>query len=258
MKKQNKAIEDLINIVEELREKCPWDKKQTIKSLRQLTVEEVFELSDSIIQSDYKNIEEEVGDLLLHVVFYCQIGKEKGKFNLESVINNLIRKLKERHPHIYGGKEVDSVDGVMENWENIKKEKRHNKSTLDNISTGLPALTKSMRIQEKARSVGFDWENKKQVLEKLEEEIEEMKSEVKIKNNKDKIGAEIGDVIFSVINYARFLGIDPEEALEQTNIKFIDRFNWMERKVGKDKKSLKKMTLDEMDKYWDRSKKEYR
>ena len=254
MSQKEKIIEELIGVIEELREKCPWDKKQTINSLRHLTIEEIYELSDAIIARDNNNIEEELGDVLLHILFYCMIGKEKGVFTLDSVAKKLIIKLKERHPHIYGNTEASSAEEVMFNWEELKKKKNVEKGTLDNIAKGIPAFTKSMRIQEKVKTLGFDWDDKEQVLKKVEEEIDEMKEEVK-KNNLKKIKEEIGDVIFSIINYARFIGIDPEEALEKTNNKFITRFSWMEKKIISDGKSINKMTLEEMDKYWECSKK---
>ena len=254
MSQKEKTIEELIGIIEELREKCPWDKKQTINSLRHLTIEEVYELSDAIIAEDNNNIEEELGDVLLHVLFYCLIGKEQGDFTLGSVARKLIIKLKERHPHIYGNTHASNAEKVMFNWEELKKKKSVGKGTLDNIPKGIPAFTKSMRIQEKVKTVGFDWDDKGQVLKKVEEEIDEMKKEIK-KNNLKKIKGEIGDVIFSIINYARFIGVDPEEALDKTNNKFITRFSWMEKTIRLDGKSIKKMSLEEMDKYWERSKK---
>ena len=246
-------FENLKSIIEELREKCPWDKKQTIKSLRALTIEEVYELSDAIISEDNLNIEEELGDVLLHIIFYSQIGKEKKLFSIDSVIDKLIAKLKERHPHVYGGINVQSSEEVEENWEIIKKKKKNSNKTLDNISKNIPPIVKAMRIQEKVRSVGFDWEEVDQVLNKIYEELSELKNEVENKNFQ-KIKGEVGDLLFSIINYSRFIGIDPEEALEKTNIKFIKRFNCMENKILKEGKSFKYMNLKEMDKYWEMSK----
>ena len=246
-------FENLKSIIEELREKCPWDKKQTIKSLRALTIEEVYELSDAIISEDNLNIEEELGDVLLHIIFYSQIGKEKKLFSIDSVIDKLIAKLKERHPHVYGGINVQSSEEVEENWEIIKKKKKNSNKTLGNISKNIPPIVKAMRIQEKVRSVGFDWEEVGQVLNKIYEELSELKNEVENKNFQ-KIKGEVGDLLFSIINYSRFIGIDPEEALEKTNIKFIKRFNCMENKILKEGKSFKYMNLKEMDKYWEMSK----
>ena len=246
-------FENLKSIIEELREKCPWDKKQTIKSLRALTIEEVYELSDAIISEDNLNIEEELGDVLLHIIFYSQIGKEKKLFSIDSVIDKLIAKLKERHPHVYGGINVQSSEEVEENWEIIKKKKKNSNKTLSNISKNIPPIVKAMRIQEKVRSVGFDWEEVDQVLNKIYEELSELKNEVENKNFQ-KIKGEVGDLLFSIINYSRFIGIDPEEALEKTNIKFIKRFNCMENKILKEGKSFKYMNLKEMDKYWEMSK----
>jgi XTP/dITP diphosphohydrolase len=242
--------------MDELREKCPWDKVQTLKSLRGKTIEEVYELSEAIIKDDNTNIEEELGDLLLHIIFYAKIGSERKKFNINSIINKLIIKLKNRHPHIYGKLKINTIKEVEENWEKIKTKEKNQDSILSNISKSLPALTKSMRIQEKVRAVGFDWDNKKQVMEKFDEEIIEMKKEIRKKNNKKKIMKEIGDVFFSLINYSRFIGIEPEEALENTNSKFTKRFKHLENSIKKEGKNLMKMNLQEMDKYWDKAKKE--
>ena len=255
MKREIKELESLIKIIRELRRECPWDRNQTIKSLRPLTIEEVHELSDAIINTDNKNIEEELGDLLLHIIFYAQIGSEKKSFNLESISKKLSDKLIERHPHVYGKKSVRTESEVKESWEMIKQEKRKKKGTLNNIPSGMPAMTKSMRIQEKVKSVGFDWDHKEEVVKKIYEELSELKEEINKKNNKKKIKDEIGDLIFSVINMARFINIDPEEALESTNKKFIKRFQYMEDEVKENKKSLKKMTLEEMNNYWEKSKK---
>ena len=247
---------ELKSVVSELREKCPWDKKQTFKSLRSLTIEEVYELSDAIINEEAKEIEEEAGDLLLHVLFYAKLGEEKKLFSINTIIEKLIKKLKERHPHIYGNLIVNSSEEVEANWEKIKKEKRHSKKTLSNISSKIPPLVKAMRIQEKVKTVGFDWDNKEQVIEKIEEELKELKNELNKKNNTKKIKDEIGDLIFSVINFSRFIGIDPEESLEKTNLKFIKRFNTMEKKILKEGKSFSDMSLSEMDRYWELSKKD--
>ena len=247
---------ELKSVVSELREKCPWDKKQTFQSLRSLTIEEVYELSDAIINEEAKEIEEEAGDLLLHVLFYAKLGEEKKLFSINTIIEKLIKKLKERHPHIYGNLIVNSSEEVEANWEKIKKEKRHSKKTLSNISSKIPPLVKAMRIQEKVKTVGFDWDNKEQVIEKIEEELKELKNEINKKNNTKKIKDEIGDLIFSVINFSRFIGIDPEESLEKTNLKFIKRFNTMEKKILKEGKIFSDMSLSEMDRYWELSKKD--
>lgn len=254
MKPHNK-FDELKSIISELREKCPWDKKQTFSSLRRLTVEEVYELSEEIINKKYSGIEEEVGDLLLHVMLYSQIGEEQNKFDINSIIEKLISKLKRRHPHIYENKQDLTAEEVESNWEKIKKTEKNIETTLGNIPTIIPPMIKAMRIQEKVKSVGFDWDETSQVIEKINEEFNEVKEEIKKLNNDKKIKNEIGDLMFSVINLARFIGIDPEESLERTNIKFINRFNEMERKVQKDRKNLKDMSLKEMDRYWEKSKK---
>tara|TARA_Y100000817_G_scaffold48322_2_gene34308 strand:+ start:6827 stop:7600 length:774 start_codon:yes stop_codon:yes gene_type:complete len=253
--KPNNKFDELKSIISELREKCPWDKKQTFSSLRRLTVEEVYELSEEIINKKHSGIEEEVGDLLLHVMLYSQIGEEQNKFDINSIIEKLISKLKRRHPHIYENKQDLTAEEVESNWEKIKKTEKNIETTLGNIPTSIPPMIKAMRIQEKVKSVGFDWDETSQVIEKIKEEFNEVKEEIKKLNNDKKIKNEIGDLIFSVINLARFIGIDPEESLERTNIKFINRFNEMERKVQKDRKNLKEMSLKEMDRYWEKSKK---
>ena len=257
MKKEIKEIERLTKIIKELRDKCPWDRKQTMKSLRSLTIEEVFELSDAIINKDDKNIEEELGDLLLHIIFYAQIGSEKNIFNLESICRKLNDKLIERHPHVYGKKNLKTESEVNESWEMIKQKKRKLKGTLNNIPNGIPAMIKSMRVQEKVKSVGFDWNHKEEVIKKIHEELSEVKEEINKKNNSKKIKEEIGDLIFSVINLARFINIDPEEALENTNKKFIKRFQHMEDEIKENKKNLKIMSLEEMNMYWEKAKKHY-
>ena len=231
--KPNNKFDELKSIISELREKCPWDKKQTFSSLRRLTVEEVYELSEEIINKKHSGIEEEVGDLLLHVMLYSQIGEEQNKFDINSIIERLISKLKRRHPHIYENKQDLTAEEVESNWEKIKKTEKNIETTLGNIPTSIPPMIKAMRIQEKVKSVGFDWDETSQVIEKIKEELNEVKEEIKKLNNDKKIKNEIGDLIFSVINLARFIGIDPEESLERTNIKFINRFNEMERKVQK-------------------------
>ena len=245
---------ELKSVISELREKCPWDRKQTFQSLRTLTIEEVYELSEAIINQDPKNIEEETGDLLLHILFYAKLGEEKNLFSINTIIEKLIYKLKERHPHIYGNLKADTSEEVEANWEKIKKRKRKSNETLANVSRKLPPLVKAMRIQEKVKTVGFDWE-KEQVLDKIDEELKELKKEVYKKQNNDKIESEIGDLLFSVINFARFIGVDPEKSLEKTNIKFIGRFSSMEKRILEKGKDLNKMSLSEMDEYWELAKK---
>ena len=254
MNEKLKAFERLLNIMDELREKCPWDKKQTIESLRHLTIEETYELADAILDKDMKNIKKELGDILLHIVFYARIASETSEFDIADVINSLCEKLIHRHPHIYGDVKVADEKEVKENWEKLKM-KEGNKSVLEGVPTSLPSLVKAARIQEKARAVGFDWENKNQVWEKVEEEIHEFKAEVQSKASHEKIESEFGDVLFSLINYARFLDINPENALEKTNKKFIKRFQYLEAEAIKSGKQLSDMTLAEMDVYWNEAKK---
>ncbi|HEY6505247.1 MAG TPA: nucleoside triphosphate pyrophosphohydrolase, partial [Chitinophagaceae bacterium] len=228
--------------------KCPWDKKQTVQSLRQMTIEETYELADAITENDWKGIKEELGDLLLHIVFYSKIGNEQGQFTLEEVIQGISEKLIARHPHIYGNVEVNDEEDVKRNWEKLKL-KEGKKSVLGGVPLSLPATVKAMRLQEKARQVGFEWENKEQVWEKVEEEMGELK-EVVGTGQQDKIEEEFGDLVFSLINYARFLQLDAENALERTNKKFIHRFTQMEQKALASGKDLNKMTLEEMDAIW--------
>ena len=251
----SQAFLKLVSIMDDLREKCPWDKKQTIQSLRQLTIEETYELADAITEKDWKGIKEELGDLLLHIVFYAKIGSEEKQFELEEVIKSVSEKLIFRHPHIYGdpsneGKltEVNDDEDVKKNWENLKL-KEGKRSVLGGVPKSLPATVKAMRLQEKAKQVGFEWENKDQVWEKVEEEIKELK-EVIDTGQQAKVEEEFGDVIFSMINYARFLQVDAENALELTNKKFIHRFTQMEQLALKDGKDLTSMSLTEMDDIW--------
>lgn len=246
------AFGRLLTIMDELREKCPWDKKQTIESLRYLTIEETYELADAIIEQNMDDIKGELGDLMLHLVFYAKIASEKKAFDIEDVLNTVCDKLIERHPHVYGVEQVLSDEDVKKNWEKIKLQKGR-KSVLDGVPNSLPSMVKATRIQEKARGVGFDWDNKNQVFEKVNEEIQELKTEVD--NNSNKIEDEFGDVLFSIINYARFIGVDPESALEKTNKKFIKRFKFMEKSSKEDGKSISEMTLLEMEEYWERAKK---
>lgn len=250
---QLKAINRLLTIMDELREQCPWDKKQTIQSLRHLTIEETYELGDAILDNDLQEVKKELGDLLLHIVFYAKIGSETKDFDIADVANEICDKLIYRHPHIYGDVTVANEEEVKNNWENLKL-KQGKKSILEGVPKSLPALVKANRIQDKVASVGFDWEEPQQVFEKLKEELEEFQHEVS-KDNKLQIEAEFGDVLFSMINYARFLNIDPENALERTNKKFIKRFQYLESKAQEINKPIKDMTLAEMDVFWEEAKK---
>lgn len=254
------AFDRLLTIMDELREQCPWDRKQTIESLRHLTIEETFELSDAILDNDLEEVKKELGDILLHIVFYAKIGDEKGAFDIARVIDSLCEKLIRRHPHIYGDTEAKDDEAVKQNWEKIKLKEKGNKSVLGGVPRSLPALIKAMRIQEKARGVGFDWEEKSQVWEKVEEEMQEFKSEFNAAESteidQEKATAEFGDLLFSLINYARFININPEEALEKTNRKFIHRFQYLEDAARKTGKRLDEMTLAEMDVYWNEAKKQ--
>lgn len=255
MDKRLKAFERLLNIMDDLREKCPWDSIQTLDSLRTLTIEEVYELSDAILRKNMQEIKKELGDLMLHLVFYAKIGSETGDFDISDILNTISDKLIYRHPHIYGNVEAENAQEVSENWEELKlKEKGGNRCVLCGIPQSLPAMIKANRIQEKARGVGFDWEEKEQVWDKLDEELEELKEEVRV-SDQDKTEAEFGDLLFSVINAARLYGVNPETALERTNRKFITRFNYLESQTIKKGKSLKKMSLEEMEKIWQDAKK---
>jgi len=247
------AFERLLSIMNELREKCPWDKKQTMESLRHLTVEETFELADAIIEKDYAEIKKELGDILLHIVFYAKIADEQKLFDIAEVINAQCEKLIHRHPHIYGDVIVQDEEEVKRNWEKLKL-KEGSKSVLEGVPSSLPAMIKSMRIQEKARGVGFDWDREEQVWEKVQEELMEFKQESD-KGDDEKSGEEFGDLMFSLINYARFKNINPEEALERTNKKFIKRFKYLEESSQRLGKPLSEMTLAEMDVFWNEAKK---
>jgi XTP/dITP diphosphohydrolase len=238
----------LVTIMDELREKCPWDKKQTVQSLRQMTIEETYELADAITENDWNGIREELGDLLLHIVFYSRIGNEQNQFTLEEVIKGISEKLIARHPHIYGDVKVNTDEDVKRNWEKLKL-KEGKKSVLGGVPPSLPATVKAMRLQEKARQVGFEWESKEQVWQKVEEETAELKEAVDA-GNQEQMEEEFGDLVFSLINYARFLRIDAENALERTNKKFIHRFTQMEQQAMVSGKDLEKMTLEEMDAIW--------
>lgn len=253
-----KAFDRLLTVMDELRENCPWDKKQTLESLRHLTIEETYELSDAILEGDLQEVKKELGDLMLHNTFYARIASEMKIFDMADVLNAICDKLIERHPHVYGDVVADDEQTVKSNWEKIKL-KTGNKSVLAGVPKSLPALVKAIRIQDKARGVGFDWEKKEQVWQKVEEEMNEFKREFNVESNesinKEKAMAEFGDLLFSLVNYARFIDIDPEEALERTNKKFIKRFQYLETESAKDGKQMGEMTLAEMDEYWERAKK---
>ncbi|HXC07099.1 MAG TPA: nucleoside triphosphate pyrophosphohydrolase [Bacteroidia bacterium] len=249
-----KAFERLLKIMDELREQCPWDKKQTIESLRHLTIEEVYELADSILEKDMDKIKKELGDVLLHIVFYARIASETKDFDIADVINSLCEKLIHRHPHIYGDVQVQNAQEVAENWEKLKL-KEGNKSVLGGVPSSLPSVVKAWRIQEKARAVGFDWDEPHQVWDKVQEELQELRQEVVQNAGIDRIEDEFGDLLFSLVNYARFIGVNPEDALERTNRKFIKRFQYLESKASSSGKKLQDMTLAEMDVYWNEAKK---
>jgi len=249
---QLQAFDRLLTIMDELRAQCPWDKKQTMQTLRHLTIEETYELGDAILDNDLEEVKKELGDVLLHIVFYSKIGSETNDFDIADVCNDICEKLINRHPHIYGDVTVKDEEEVKQNWENIKL-KEGKKSVLEGVPSSLPALVKANRIQDKVAGVGFDWEKPEQVFEKVQEELEELQEEVKT-TNPEKIEEEFGDVLFSMINYARFLNVNPENALERTNKKFIKRFQYLESKAKESGKSLKEMTLAEMDVFWEEAK----
>ncbi len=258
LKQKLDSFERLITIMDELREKCPWDRKQTIESLRHLTIEETYELSESIMQGNLQEVKKELGDILLHIVFYSKIASETNDFDIADVLNGICEKLISRHPHIYGDVVADTEEEVKKNWEQLKL-KEGNKSVLEGVPGSLPAMIKAYRIQEKARGVGFDWEDKGQVWEKVEEEMQEFKEQFDIIKHeaidKKKAAEEFGDLLFSLINYARFIDIEPESALERTNQKFIKRFSYLEKKAKENGKKLDEMTLTEMDVFWEEAKK---
>lgn len=247
------ALSRLLDIMDDLREKCPWDKKQTLQTLKHLTVEETYELTDAIDKDDKEEIRKELGDLLLHIVFYSKIGSETNDFDFADIANGICEKLIHRHPHIYGDVKVENQEDVKRNWEKLKLQEGR-KSVLEGVPNNLPTLLKAYRIQEKVKAVGFDWEEPHQVWDKVQEELQELQDEVNA-NNKQKIEEELGDVLFSMINYARFLDINPEDALEKTNKKFIKRFMYLEQKAAENNQSLSDMTLAEMDVYWNAAKK---
>ena len=255
MNKKSKAFVRLLTIMDDLREKCPWDKKQTMDSLRYLTIEELYELSDAILDKDTDEIKKELGDILLHIVFYSRIASETNDFDITDVINSVCDKLIHRHPHIYGDVNVKDEVEVKKNWEKLKL-KEGKKSVLEGVPKSLPAIVKSFRIQEKVRGIGFDWDNKNQVWEKVVEEIEELKIEIN-NGNQDRIESEFGDVLFALTNYARFVNVNPEDALERTNKRFIKRFQIMEKMIYAEGLSLSDMSLSDMDVFWDKAKEKY-
>ena len=246
------AFNRLLDIMDDLREKCPWDKKQTLESLRHLTIEETYELADAILENDLPEIKKELGDVLLHIVFYAKIGSEKKAFDIADIANSICDKLIHRHPHIYGDVVAKTEEEVKRNWEQLKL-KEGNTSVLEGVPKSLPAVVKASRIQEKVAGVGFDWEKPEQVWEKVQEELTELNEEIKAEN-KENTEKEFGDVLFSMINYARFIGVNPENALEKTNKKFINRFQYLEKAAKKEGKELSEMSLTEMDIYWEKSK----
>ncbi|MFW6019429.1 MAG: nucleoside triphosphate pyrophosphohydrolase [Bacteroidales bacterium] len=248
-----KSFKRLLDIMDDLRDHCPWDRKQTLESLRYLTIEETYELSDAILENDLAEIKKELGDLMLHIVFYAKIGEEKNAFNITDVLNGISEKLILRHPHIYSDVKVDDAKAVSDNWEKIKL-KEGKRSVLEGVPKSLPALVKAYRMQEKAGGVGFDWDDDKQVYEKVKEELDEFETEVKNQSDQAAKEKEFGDILFALINYARKMDINPEDALERTNKKFIHRFQYLEKTTQEKGKSLKDMTVEEMDVFWDEAK----
>jgi XTP/dITP diphosphohydrolase len=246
------AFERLLGIMDDLREKCPWDKKQTIQTLRKLTIEETYELSDAIISEDWKSIREELGDLFLHLVFYSKIGKEQDRFGVDDVLNAVCEKLIFRHPHIYGDVKVEDEEEVKKNWEKLKL-REGKTSVLSGVPRSLPPITKAQRIQDKVRQVGFDWDHKDQVMDKIMEELQELKEAVST-GDATETELELGDVLFALINYSRFIDVDAERALERTNLKFMERFMWMEKYAGENKLDMHSMNLEELDEIWNKAK----
>ena len=254
MDKRLVAFKELLDIMDELRAKCPWDKKQTFETLRHLTIEETYELADAILENDLDEIKKELGDLMLHIVFYAKIGSEHGAFDITSVLNDINKKLINRHPHIYGDVKVENDEQVKENWEQIKL-REGGRKVLSGVPVSLPAMVKAYRIQDKARGVGFDWEKPHQVWDKVQEELNELKHEVDSGADHKKIEEEFGDLLFALINYSRFIDVNPESALERTNKKFIHRFEYLEAQAKKSGKDMKRMSLAEMDVFWNEAKK---
>lgn len=251
------AFKKIIQIMDELREKCPWDKKQNFETLRMLTIEEVYELSDAIAQKNFQEIKKELGDVFLHILFYSRLASEENQFDINDVVYTLSEKLISRHPHIYGNITADTEDQVKQNWEKIKqKEKTNKEGVLSGVPTALPSIIKAYRIQEKAAAVGFDWDNQKDVINKVSEELQEFLKEISFSQDKNKIEEEFGDILFSLINLARFLKINPDNALEKTNQKFIERFNYIEKKIYNQNKNFSDTTLQEMENYWNEAKKQ--
>ncbi len=253
MRKELVAFERLLDIMDELRAKCPWDKSQTIESLRYLTIEETYELSDAIIEGDTQGVCKELGDLMLHLVFYSKIASETNDFTITDVLNGICEKLIERHPHIYGDVKVDNAKDVKSNWEKIKL-KTGSTSVLGGVPASLPAMVKAYRIQEKVSGVGFDWEKTQDVIDKVTEELHELKAEIHQNEDKNKIEAEFGDLIFALINYARFINVNPEDALEKTNKKFIKRFAYIEEQAKNSDRKIQDLTLAQMDVFWNEAK----
>lgn len=255
-KEQLEAFGQLLDIMDELREKCPWDRKQTFESLRVQTIEESYELTEAILANDMDEVKKELGDLLLHIVFYAKMGSEQGKFDIADVINSLCQKLIYRHPHVFGDEKANSAEAVLQNWEQLKlKEKGRKPSVLSGVPKSLPALVKAYRIQDKTHSVGFDWPEREQVWAKVEEELQEFKTELQTDPSSKATESEFGDLLFSLVNAARLYKINPENALDSTNLKFISRFNYLEEQIKKNGKTLKDTTLEEMDKLWKEAKK---
>jgi XTP/dITP diphosphohydrolase len=248
------AFGRLLEIMDELRAKCPWDQKQTLESLRYLTIEETYELSDSILEKNMDGIKKELGDLMLHLVFYSKIASESGSFDIKDVLENIIAKLIHRHPHIFGDVQVTTAKDVRDNWEKIKLKEKGNESVLSGVPNSLPAIVKAYRIQEKASGVGFDWDEPEQVWEKVKEELSELRTEVSNNASVEKKEGELGDLLFAIVNYARFIDVNPEDALERTNRKFIQRFQYLEENARKLHKPLSEMTLAEMDVFWEEAK----
>jgi len=255
MDRRLEAFQRLLDIMDELRAKCPWDKKQTLESLRYLTIEETYELSDAILDGNLDDIKQEVGDIMLHLVFYSKIGQEKNAFDITDVLNSINEKLVRRHPHIFGDVEANDEKTVKENWEKIKM-KEGRKSVLSGVPKSMPAMVKAFRMQEKASGVGFDWENTDQVWDKVLEEAQELRDELNNGAEKEKVEAEFGDLMFALVNYARFIDVNPDDALEHTNKKFIRRFNYLEERAREQGRAIHEMTLDEMEAIWQESKKE--
>lgn len=255
MNEKLEAFGRLLKIMDNLRAQCPWDKEQTFNSLRKLTIEETYELAEAIVEGNPNEIKKELGDLILHIVFYAKIGSETNDFDIADVINTICDKLIYRHPHIYSDVKANSASEVASNWEHLKLKEKEKKRVLDGVPVSLPAMIKANRIQEKVKGVGFDWQERSQVWDKVDEELNELKNEIKKPNNHDKIESEFGDLFFSIINAARLYKIDPEIALEKTNKKFIKRFNYLEEKTSQKGKSLKEMSIDDMEKIWQEAKK---